>query len=426
MKKLNILFIFLFAFQEIISQKQWLAMNTPGVWNRYDDIFFTNDSIAYSISYNVFKSTDYGKNWSSKFSPASQSRCIEFINDEIGFIGSLSELHYRTLDGGDTWLPIANPVFIGKRGICGMAHIDSTIFACGAYSGTPTFYRSDDLGLSWFQNRLDSLSYGLVDCHFFNKNRGLVSGMGSFRDKYGATILLTKDGGQTFKQVFLLQSLDSFALENYVWKFNFISDSIGFASIENRVNGRFYIAKTTDQGETWQAISSVISAPNHRIQGIYFENEMVGWIGGWFNGIYKTIDGGQNWNYIPMGRNINRFFKSPNGEVFASGQVIYKYDFIYPTYLNQIGGELFLNKFEIYPNPAKDKLLLKLSLIKESIVTIRVTSLDSKTCKEFLHKSFDKGDQILNFDISDFPSGSYIVTFLTDFNHESLPLIVLR
>ncbi|MBK6773216.1 MAG: T9SS type A sorting domain-containing protein [Ignavibacteria bacterium] len=77
----------------------------------------------------------------------------------------------------------------------------------------------------------------------------------------------------------------------------FINDNIGFTSgYSFSVNDNVKIYKTTDGGATWDSIDSKTSY----LFNIYFINPSTGWqTGGYFalssQGIFKTINGGNNW-----------------------------------------------------------------------------------------------------------------------------------
>jgi photosystem II stability/assembly factor-like uncharacterized protein len=86
---LLILFIPVSAF----SQSGWNYLpNAPVDFNRFDDLYFVNDSTGCAVNGvgQIFKTSDYGNSWTVRFDDFQHYfRSIEFINDTIGFAGTL-------------------------------------------------------------------------------------------------------------------------------------------------------------------------------------------------------------------------------------------------------------------------------------------------------------------------------------------------
>jgi photosystem II stability/assembly factor-like uncharacterized protein len=62
------------------------------------------------------------------------TRNVEFLDENIGFIGTLSGTFYKSIDGGTTWNPVSN-FTTTPDAICGIDCVvgTSTIYGCGAY-----------------------------------------------------------------------------------------------------------------------------------------------------------------------------------------------------------------------------------------------------------------------------------------------------
>ncbi|MCK7541634.1 MAG: hypothetical protein MZV63_67500 [Marinilabiliales bacterium] len=97
------------------------------------------------------------------------------------------------------------------------------------------------------------------------------------RDEYVAT---TSDGGSNW-------NLLDLEIKRYSYSLYFV-DNIAFVAAENN-----QIFKSKDWGQSWQTISTPIESYND-VRNIYFYNENIGYIDG-ISQIYKTIDGGLNW-----------------------------------------------------------------------------------------------------------------------------------
>lgn len=168
-----------------------------------------------------------------------------------------------------------------------------------------------------------------------------------------ATILYTTDGGKTFSEVY-----KSGRKYEMIWKASFPTRNVGYATIQTYDPSatQRYVAKTTDGGKTWSEIPLTTDAV--REFGIGFVNENIGWVGTESSG-YQTIDGGQSWTKVDIGRACNkiRILKTDKGFVaYGIGLNIYKLEFTgFPTSLDLIGNE---NILAVYPNPSSGEITL--------------------------------------------------------------------
>lgn len=193
-----------------------------------------------------------------------------------------------------------------------------------------------DGGATWTGWGMSEHANLLVDCFFTNPNRGWVVGgkanvANPSRDDVKPVVLFTEDGGQTWiNRVANLQN--EFPLGEWGWKIFFLTDLIGFVSLENFTAGA--ILKTTDGGLTWTRHPIDDPQGNANLEGVGFADSDHGWVGGWGDANFlggfssETLDGGNHWqdaNHI--GRFINRFrfFGNPATLGYASGRTVYKY-----------------------------------------------------------------------------------------------------
>ncbi|MBK6372243.1 MAG: hypothetical protein IPF67_03090 [Saprospiraceae bacterium] len=184
MKFILIQLLILFFFnKEIYAQGGWrFAADAPST-SRFDDIYFTNDSVAFIGQKGIiYRSEDRGERWSQIGSLPNNAyiRSIEFINDSIGFIGSIYDAVggtglYKTVNAGITWTRIDNQVSGGMFGICGLDHMGSTIIGVGIYSEPAKFYFSKDAGQTWTSKSIPQAA-ALVDCQMLNDSTYLIAG----------------------------------------------------------------------------------------------------------------------------------------------------------------------------------------------------------------------------------------------------------
>ena len=185
-------------------------------------------------------------NWQQILSPTQQKlRTIQFISDEVGYVGGDSVL-LKTIDGGVNWTEV----------------------------------QIDSIGINSWQN-LD-----IYDMHWFSENHGMImSGVwsGGFE---------TFDGGANWEVL-------NFAHNGFcqTTSFFFFDENTGFAGgagcFEGHIIDRFSNgtwSETTDP-ENWD--------PQGWVSAIEFKDGQFGLAGTYFGILLRTTDGGFNWDTIP-------------------------------------------------------------------------------------------------------------------------------
>ena len=214
------------------------------------DIFFINPNIGFVVGYNgdIYKTNDSGQTWMKKNSGTTLHLfSVFFLDENIGFVSSQAmggcldadcnkgSVLLKTTDGGETW---TKTFFPGYTRILSLKFFD-------AFNGIAIIHKPD---------------------------------VPNSRDEYVAT---TSDGGANWNLIDL-------AIKPSYDKLFFI-DNLVFVAGENQK-----IFKSSDYGHNWQTITTPIEA-FHDVRNIYFYNENIGYIDG-ITAVYKTIDGGSNWN----------------------------------------------------------------------------------------------------------------------------------
>lgn len=316
-----ILTLFLFAMS---AQAGWRVVNgTPRTesW-RFEDIYFTDEHNGWlvNMSGEIFNTTDGGENWSLQAKLPATLRSVDFINPQVGIVGSISNHSvYRTEDGGKTW-NIVDPSNSFFEGVCGIAHIGNTYYASGRFSNGSFFYKSTDAGKTWTKKSLSHLANSLVDTYFFSEKEGFITGHGVGPNQ-GAVLLKTTDGGETWTTHY--QSNE--AADYHVWKFEKITEKFMVGSIwsnDNSENNGAYMIRSHDGGQTFTRHQ--VSPRYFYVEGIGFYNEKLGWMGGG-EGLWETQDGGDTWSHINVGANINRFFRVGK-KLYAVGKQVHVYE----------------------------------------------------------------------------------------------------
>ena len=228
---------------------------------------------------------------------------------------------FKSIDKGANWSPIFDEALSLSIGDIAIAPSDANIIYVGtgeanagggslAYDGVGV-YRSDDAGETWTHKGLEeSRSIGRMVVDPSDPNTVYVAAMGNlFADGPNRGIYKSADGGNTWENI-LYVSDSTGAIDVAI---NPTDPDILYAAMWERVrrpNRRSYggatcgIFRSLDGGENWTELTNGLptagkdkgrigidishSDPNI-LYAIYADSI------GYLKGIYKTIDGGENW-----------------------------------------------------------------------------------------------------------------------------------
>ena len=420
MKLLPILFL---VMSSAFAQSTWSPLpNIPvsGTFNRYDDVFFLNENLGWAANgadASIYKTVDGGENWTLQLSEADLGspnyyfRNVEFLNEDIGFVGTLNGEFFKTLDGGNSWNMVTNfPT--NPLAICGLDCVgDSTIYGCGAYFWPAYIIKSIDSGSTWTYTDMSAHADALVEILFIDENIGFASGQ---KDGIGGVILKTEDGGQTWTNIYSTNINGE-----YVWKLQVLAENpnIIFGSVESvaPLNGK--LLKSTDFGSSW--ISKEV--PDSNIQAVGFVSPTHGFMGGHATGFLETFDSGNTWITTEVGSNLNRIFFIGNS-AYASGSTIYKYsgNLAVPNFSEHPRKAL---EAKISPNPVKDKLNVSVNFLQADHIRFELFDSHGKLISE-LHNAaiLCGGVKQFSFDFK-FPRGTYILNLHTNTGRQSIKFV---
>lgn len=385
---------------------------------RFDDVFFLDENIGWAANgYNaaVYKTTDGGVTWSEQLNEsmlggAYYFRNIEFLNSNIGFLGTLNGEFFKTIDGGDNWTLVDN-IPTNPLAICGLDTIgESTIYGCGAYFTPAYIIKSTDSGTTWQYIDMSAYANALVEIYFLDENTGFVSG----KNSNGGTILKTTDGGITWTEIF-----NSNIIGEYVWKLQILENSpnVFFGSIESVSPYLGQLIKSTDYGNTWNSYD----APETIIQAVGFISESHGWIGGHTTGFHETTDGGVTWTNINIGNNLNRIFIISPNLAYASGTSIYKFTEDILNIENDIESERESLNIHFSNNPVKDNLKFTILFNKADNLLIELYDNTGRYIKTLSREPINSSnlEKTYSFSVKNLASGIYIIDFHNNNGRES-------
>lgn len=423
MKKL-VNYILLLSGLTAMAQLQWAPLTSIGdnINNqRFDDVFFLNENLGWAANgyyATIYKTTDGGQTWVTQlaeFTPAlpinTYFRNVEFLNENIGFIGTLSGIFLKTTDGGITWNPVT--ITPNPPAICGLDAVGaSTIYGCGAYFSPAYIIKSPDSGLTWQYINMSAYATALVEVLFTDENNGLASGM----NESGGVVLQTTDGGQTWTTLY------NTPIEGeYVWKLQRLASNpaVIFGSVESIFPNTGQLIKSTDNGLTWTSKP----VPDPDIQAVGFMTENHGWMGGHSSPILETFDGGDTWIENTVGSNLNRIVILSDQLAYASGKTIYKYSD------QGLGNADFQEsprqnlKAEVYPNPIQDKLAIQIEFPAADHLRLELYDANGRRIKLLVKADIaSKSTQKYQFDFP-YAAGIYYVNLHTNTGRQSLKVV---
>lgn len=385
---------------------------------RFDDVFFLDENIGWAANgyyAAVYKTTDGGVTWSEQLNEsmlggAYYFRNIEFLNSNIGFLGTLNGEFFKTIDGGDNWT-LVNNIPTNPLAICGLDTIgESTIYGCGAFFTPAYIIKSTDSGTTWQYIDMSAYANALVEIYFLDENTGFVSG----KNSNGGTILKTTDGGITWTEIF-----NSNIIGEYVWKLQILENSpnVFFGSIESVSPYLGQLIKSTDYGNTWNSYD----APETIIQAVGFISESHGWIGGHTTGFHETTDGGVTWTNINIGSNLNRIFIISQNLAYASGTSIYKFTEDILNIENDIESERESLNIHFSNNPVKDNLKFTILFNKADNLLIELYDNTGRYIKTLSREPINSSnlEKTYSFNVKNLASGIYIIDFHNNNGRES-------
>jgi photosystem II stability/assembly factor-like uncharacterized protein len=258
-----------------------------------------------------------------------RANCIAIhpFNDKIMLIGFSEGGLFRTEDGGTTWTPvfddkirlsIGDIAFDPKNGnIVYAATGDPNV------SGFPFIgdgiYKSLDSGKTWTNIGLNETRV-LSHVKISNQNSDVIyaSSMGiPFEKSIHRGVFKTIDGGKSWSQVLFIN--DSTGVADLVVHPN--NHNIVFATGWNRVRNNYKslvagpdakIFKSIDGGITWSILGNGLPEDRSSRIGIDISKSNPNVLyacytdAGDFNlrGVYKSVDGGENWNALDIGNAV--------------------------------------------------------------------------------------------------------------------------
>jgi photosystem II stability/assembly factor-like uncharacterized protein len=254
----------------------WIEQNS-GVTGQLRDIFFLNANEGWICGVNgtILHTTNGGDVWRPQNSGTTLHLiAIHFTDPLNGYAAGVNGLILKTNDGGNTWTRLPMNSLYTYWGVYFITPAKG--FFVGIYDREGcVITATTDSGKTWdfTYYRRGELLYNFRDVDFVDSQHGCIIG-------YNKWFLTTSDGGTTW-----VDKSDKVPSGD-IYGIDFISPNIAFAS---DFNGKIH--KTTDNGDSWTEIHSVVRA----YRDVGFVNESTGWAAGSQGNIIFTNDGGKTW-----------------------------------------------------------------------------------------------------------------------------------
>lgn len=397
---------------------------------RFEDMFFFDDTTGCGIGFYGEVKLFHGSD--TVMIPVNDSanvrlngtRCVSFLNRQLGFVGTLNHLKplLKTTDGGFTWTPVTLPSPI-PSGICGMSMVnENVLYGCGAFDvgfvsaptgAVPVVIKTTDTGKTFTTIDMSPYAKSLVDCKFFTQEVGLVTGTVDsthFRNGH-AVVLITTDGGLTWKTVY-----KSTRIGEQGWKIFFRTTTEGYVALQSPLtSGNKYILKTTDGGQTWKEMYLGFASLRSFPQGVCFVDEKNGIAGGYGDSVFTTSNGGATWLLSKSAniKHMNRSRKINDSTYYVIASRVLKFQ--YPNTTNVKDSE---TPALPYPLPAQDYVYVPIPF--EGLCNATIVDEEGRVIQEYL------ADNYIKISTTTLADGVYYVRIQSKFGNATRRFVVQK
>ena len=407
MKKIILTLIFYICSTAFLNA-QWILQSSFTSNNLYD-IEFYNRHTGWAVGDggNILKTTNGGTNWLNIPNPAvgKPLSSIHIVDSNTCYVVGWFETIIKTTNGGDDWIVIRNGAFGFGSSYNAVFFVDENT---GWIAGTgQKILRTTNGGDSIITEPL--FAGNLQDMYFKDALTGIVTGSGTDMFK-------TTNGGLNWLNIVMPIG---FIIPTF-YKISFVNNLIGWVvGSDNR------IFKTTDFGSTWDTIYTIPLFPQSiSMRVVNFSSENSGFVGGEQGYLYKSTNGGTEWKRENSGLFPPAFMSSifsvndSIGWITGGGGKIIKTTNGGQTLVgisnsssNSINNYALLQN---YPNPFNPKTVIKYSVVKQSLIEIKVYDVLGKQINILINETKTPGIYEVEFDPIIINSGVYYYSMSAD------------
>jgi len=369
-----------------------------------NSVYFTGNLTGFACGEKgiLLNTTNGGVNWLvSNLGTNFSLKDMKFVNSQTGFIvGSISPtgVIFRTTNGGGSWQSVYND----SSQLVSIQFINPVT---GWAAGSSGYYlTTTNSGLNWTRSRFESTN--IEDICFINSSTGFIGkGSGLYR---------TTNSGINWTQ----------SSSNQTGAIQYTGNTI-YAS--TRTENAFFVLKSTNAGLNWQQYQ--VSGGQYK--ELYFTSEQTGWIIAG-NSIRKTTNSGVNWFNQATGSNsiygIKLHFIDEN-----YGWCVGMYGGIMRTTTGGIGIEPISTeipqKYELlqnYPNPFNPVTKFKFQMPKSGFTKLTIFDVTGREISTLVNQDLKPGTYEIEWDASNFPSGVYFCSLITNESTQTRKMVLVK
>jgi len=374
---------------------------------------------------------------------------VDAVSSQVAWVAGGIEVLLRTIDGGATWANVWNSDAVG---IYCVEALDANTALVVAYINQITYiYRTTNGGVSWTKVYEQAVQYsGFIKfITMFNQSEGIAIG-----DPIDGVwlVLKTTDGGASWQEMPGAPAAEAgsySARTSVVWfnqqegwfgvynkpkafhttngsaswtevacsplshvrtiDFNRDQPGLGLAASDN------YMAKTTDNGASWQDITPpAVGLVNHIVfhQGAFWA--LIG------NRVYKSTDDGLNWElqtsaavslrYISFTTDQSRSYAWAVGD---NGTIL-KYVSDVNVNVREERTETIPENYTLwqnYPNPFNPRTNFRFALKEPGHVKLDIYNTSGQRIAVLVNQMHDAGEHEIQWNAGELASGVYICRF---------------
>jgi len=408
--------IILIAFAVLLfhnfTTAQWVqqfSIGTP-LYN----IDFVNQNTGWVTGNNsiILKTTNGGLNWfyqSIDLGYPKNLYGLDMLDANTGYIAGWFETILKTTNGGLNWNIISNiPSNNGNSNhSCNFINAQ-TGWIC---SSLGRVLKTSNGGINWDTSFADNI---LRDIQFLNPQTGWVCGD-------GGTLFKSTNGGVNWMQ---WQTLTGSNLD-----LHFINPDTGWL-VGEQSN---YVFKTTNGGINWDTIAQLPGGSLQYSYCIYFTGPDIGYIGGTFTRLFKSLNGGNSWGRDVIDNlgfiNNFSFLNDTVGWAVAGGTIIHTINGGSIVKVEQISTQMpsVFELFQNYPNPFNPSTQINFALPQNSFVTVKVYNAIGEEVARLVNNEFKSaGNYSVSFDGSNFGSGIYFYSIEAGQFKETKKMVLIK
>ena len=233
---------------------------------------------------------------------------VVFVNTNVGWAAGKAGTIIRTTNGGTTWTAqLGGDRESSERNVRLIRFVDERHgWAVQGIPGTSEKLLRTSDGENW--EEIGTPPYGVTDIVFTSITVGFAAGKGQEAAMYPNVLYRTTDGGRTWKSIWTCNAKLSLGglsrqLGCHITQFSFPTPAVGYAVAKNNSFGMGsepppMIAKTTDGGQTWEAVMGPGVVDKDGVTSVFFLDPRTGFARLTSGKLHMTTDRGATWRGI--------------------------------------------------------------------------------------------------------------------------------